>query len=410
MYLAVAFHLPTICITTQDEPPSSAAHRLSWTISPSLQSFFLGGFECATHRRRDRTRIDVLAATHHDLRAAEDYTLLAQAGIRSVRDGLRWHLIETIPGVYDWSSFLPMLDAAHATGTQVLWDLCHWGVPTYPDGDLDPFSPEFVTRFTAFATAAATLIRDRRHAAGLTDPPFFCPINEVSFWSWVGGDVEHFYPFGAGRGAELKRNLLRASIAASRAVRAVDPSARFIQPEPIIRIVPDPAKPAAASAAVQHSNSQFEAWDMLAGRTAPELGGSPDLLDVLGVNFYWNNEWIHEGERTPPGHPLHRPLHTMLADLFSRYNRPILISETGTEASAAIGWLGYVAAEVRQARRLGIPVVGICLYPVTDYPGWDDDRHAPCGLLEIDTIWQTRSLRADVAAELRIHSASLATS
>lgn len=90
---------------------------------PSLQSFFLGGFECATHRRRDTTRIDVLHTTHHDLRAAEDYTLLAQAGIRTVRDGLRWHLIEALPGVYDWSSFLPMLDAAHATGTQVLWDL-----------------------------------------------------------------------------------------------------------------------------------------------------------------------------------------------------------------------------------------------------------------------------------------------
>ena len=363
-----------------------------------LQSFFLGGFECATHRRRDRTRVDVIATTHHDTHAAEDYTLLAQTGIRTVRDGLRWHLIEASAGMYDWSSFLPQLDAALATHTQVLWDLCHWGVP---DG-LDPFSPEFVTRFVTFAAAAAALVRDRRQAAGLTTPAFFCPINEISFWSWVGGDIEHFAPFGAGRGPELKRNLLRASIAATRAIRKVDPSARFVQPEPIIRIVADPARPQDAARALAHSNSQFEVWDMLAGRNTPDLGGAPDLLDLIGVNFYWNNEWMHEGERTPPGHALHRPLHTLLADLYQRYRRPILITETGTETASAIGWLGYVAAEVRAAQRAGVPIFGICLYPVTDYPGWDDSRHAPCGLIELSADYTTRTLRPDLLAELTL--------
>ena len=373
--------------------------------APTLfQSFFLGGFECATHRRRDRTRIDVLAATHHDTHAAQDYILLAQAGIRTVRDGLRWHLIERTPGRYDWSSFLPQFDAALATSTEVLWDLCHWGVPD----DLDPFSPAFVTRFVAFATAAATLIRDRRQQAGLPGPAFYCPINEVSFWSWVGGDIEHFAPFGAGRGPEFKRNLVRASIAAIHAIRAVDPTARFVQAEPIIRIVADPTRPEDAPGVLAHSNAQFEVWDMLSGRTNPDLGGSPGLLDLVGVNFYWNNEWIHEGERTPPGHALHRPLHTLLADLYERYHRPILITETGTESPSAIGWLGYLSAEVRAAQRLGVPILGICLYPVTDYPGWDDSRHAPCGLIHLSSGYTTRTLRPDLASELTLQQQLLA--
>ena len=34
-----------------------------------FKSFYMGGFECATHKRRDRTQIDVIRMTGHDLRA-----------------------------------------------------------------------------------------------------------------------------------------------------------------------------------------------------------------------------------------------------------------------------------------------------------------------------------------------------
>src|SRR5690606_11383633 len=44
-------------------------------------------------------------------------------------------------------------------------------------------------------------------------------------------------------------------------------------------------------------------------------------------------------------------------------------------------WFDYVAGEVERARRRGVPVEGICLYPVADHPGWDDDRSCANGLL-----------------------------
>jgi beta-glucosidase/6-phospho-beta-glucosidase/beta-galactosidase len=360
-------------------------------------SFFMGGFECATHGRRDGKRIDVIAATGHDRLCAEDYALLASLGVRTVRDGLRWHLIETSPGVYDWSSFLPLLLAASSTGTQVVWDLCHWGVPE----GLSPFSPEFVPRFAQFAAAAARIICRHTQAAGSVRPNFYCPVNEISFWAWVGGDEEHFHPYGSGRGPELKRQLVAASIAAIRAVREADPTARFLQAEPVIHISAAPDKPEDEEAAARHTESQHEAWDMLLGVSDPELGGSAAALDLIGVNYYWNNQWVHEGERTPPGHELHRPLHEMLERLWQRYRRPILIAETGSEGAVAAGWLGYICAEVRQAIRRGVPVLGICLYPVMDYQGWDDDRHCPVGLIEVEPGWSKRALRQDLAAELR---------
>lgn len=366
-----------------------------------FRSFFMGGFECATHRRRDGLQIDVLSSTRHAQQAAGDYELLFRAGIRTVRDGLRWHLIEAgAPGTYDWSSFLPMLHAAWDTDTQVIWDLCHWGVPA----QLDVFSQEFISRFAAFAGAAARLVFE----ANPREVPFYCAINEISFWAWVGGDVQAFAPHQQGRGPELKRQLVLASLAAIRAVRGVDPRARFVQAEPIIDIVTNRddvlISPELIAQVRSYTAAQFETWDMLLGLREPELGGHADMLDFIGVNYYWNNQWVHEGDRKPPGHADHKPLHQMLLELYDRYRRPIVITETGAESAAAVGWLAYICGEVRQAMRHGAEIVGVCLYPVMDYPGWDDERHCHCGLIQVNDDWNERTLREDMAAELDLQA------
>ena len=104
-----------------------------------FKSFFQAGFECSTHRRRhDSRRLDLTAATYHDIHALADYQTLADLDIRTVRDGLRWHLIETSPGKYDFSGVRPMFAAAHDTDMQVIWDLWHYGWPD--DIDLFPTS------------------------------------------------------------------------------------------------------------------------------------------------------------------------------------------------------------------------------------------------------------------------------
>ena len=59
----------------------------------------------------------------------------------------------------------------------------------------------------------------------------------------------------------------------------------------------------------------------------------------------------------------------------------MFLGETGIEGDVRPAWFRVVGHEVAQARQAGVPVEGICLYPVTDYPGWDDERHCPTGLL-----------------------------
>src|SRR3954468_9499928 len=115
----------------------------------TFASFFQGGFECSSHRRRDGVRLDLIRATSHDRHVASDYRQCAELGLRTLRDGLRWHLIEKTPGQYDWSSWLPALEAAEREGVQVIWDLFHYGSPDW----LDQGSSDFAESFAAFAMA-----------------------------------------------------------------------------------------------------------------------------------------------------------------------------------------------------------------------------------------------------------------
>lgn len=359
---------------------------------PLFDSFFLAGFECSTHRERDGRRVDVIAATRHDELAERDYAAVGGFGIRTVRDGIRWHLVERRQGHYDFDSALRMIRAAQRAGMQVIWDLFHYG---WPD-DLDIFSPAFVTRFGKLARSFARLLKEEAQ-----ELPFFAPVNEPSFVSWAGGDAAFIYPFAKGRDADIKAQLVRAAIEAIENIWDVIPGARIVQCEPAIHIVPNPEIAGDIDPAEQYRRAQFQAIDMLTGRVAPELGGRPEYLDILGVNFYYNNEWVNFGETLYTFHPKYRPFQEILKEFYERYERPLFVSETGIEGMSRPGWLAYVCAEVRCAIDRGVPVEGICIYPIVDHPGWADQRHCHNGLLDYPDARGNRPVCEPLAHELK---------
>lgn len=356
-----------------------------------FRSFWMVGFECSCHRRGDGRRLDVIAATEHDRWAFADYARARRLGIETVRDGARWHRIERSPGRYDFSSLLPMVRAAREAGVQVIWDLCHYG---WPDG-LDVFRPEFVDRFAEYARAVARLV-----AAETDEPPVWAPINEISFWSWAGGDVGYINPCETGRGFELKVQLVRACLAAMDALWSVDSRARVLHCDPVIHIVPASRLPKDRTDAEGHRQAQFQAWDMIVGRLWPQLGGDERYLDILGVNYYSNNQWVLDGPMLQRDDPRYRPFRDILREAWERYGRPLVVAETGAQDGARAEWLRYIAGEVRAARREGVPVGGICLYPILNYPGWDDDRHCQSGLWGYPGPGGSREIHAPLADEL----------
>jgi polysaccharide biosynthesis protein PelF len=353
--------------------------------------FFMGGFECSTHHLRSGRRLDMVAATGHDRFCDADYARLRGQNLRVVREGIRWHLIEPKPGRYDFSSVLPMVAAARRHGIQVLWDLCHYGWP----GGIDIFGPEFVRRYRGFAAAFVRWLSRELEA-----PYFFAPINEISYFAWAGADDPHLNPYCAGRGFELKCQLVRAALAGMDVIWEVLPHARFLHPDPLIHIVPHPNRPKQRPAAEGYRLAQFQGFDMLAGRIWPQLGGDPKYLDIIGLNFYPNNEWIYQGRALRPGHEFYKPLRELLLEVHQRYGRPIFLAETGTEGPRRPPWLRYVCQEVRAAMEAGIPIQGICLYPIVNHPGWINQRHCHNGLWDYPDDQGNRPLYRPLARAL----------
>lgn len=343
-----------------------------------FRSFFFAGFECATGYNAKGDWIDQVAATYHDKHADADYRLLSEVGIFASREAIRWPLVEQGNGRYDFSSVHPFLEASRKYNVEVVWDLFHYGYPS----DIDLFGEEFPKRFADYCYAAAKLVC--RNSEGVC---YFTPVNEPSFFSWAGGHVGRFAPHCIGKGVELKRALIRAAIHGIDAIRAAVPKARIVNVDPLCHVHPyDDSAEARRDADWFNEHAVFEAWDMLCGRKNPELGGTRAHLDIVGMNYYWTNQWIHGRDEQPLGDddPRRVSLRDLVKKVHARYGGDILITETAHVDDMRPHWLKYVADEVESLLSERVPLRGVCLYPILGMPEWHDpERWTQMGLWEV---------------------------
>ncbi|MBF6611539.1 MAG: cupin domain-containing protein [Chloroflexi bacterium] len=331
-------------------------------------SFFLGGFECSTHLTLEGHRLDMIAATQHDLLAQEDYRLCRAAGINAIRESARWPIADR-RGALHLGSVRKLARLGREEGMIQIWDLMHYG---YPD-DLDPFSTEFVTRFAAFARAVATIVREESEGQS-----WYTPINEISYTAWAAGEVGYMAPFAHSRGGDYKRVLVKAAIAATNAIWEVDPAACILTVDPLVHLHAPVGRPDLKPQADFFNRYVVtEAFDLLAGRIEPELGGSKAHLGVVGFNYYAGNQWTIPTPELPQrfldwADPQWVPLSRMLVELGARYEAPLIIAETGSSADERALWLAHLTGEVQQALAEGVNLQGICLYPVISSPDWED--------------------------------------
>ena len=124
----------------------------------------------------------------------------------------------------------------------------------------------------------------------------------------------------------------------------------------------------------------------------------------------------------PFGHPERISFAEILATIYQRYSRPLVISETGSHGEFRPGWWELVLSEIEDARKSGIPISGVCAYPILDKPSalhflwpqsgiWDFDPvdpsfrripHIPT--LDIIKKYITKSKKANTTRRKRVNS------
>jgi hypothetical protein len=326
-------------------------------------SFFSAGFEGTTGLNAHGAWIDQVAATQHDRFADADYRRLRDVGIRGAREAVRWPLVDQA-GCYDFSSLEPFVAAARTHGIDDAWDLFHFGYPR----DVDVRTESFVERFAEYCFATAKVI-----AQETPGPWCFTPVNEPSYFAWAAGDAGLFGPHLRGEGYALKVQLARAAIAGVEAVHAACPDARILSVDAICRVVAPVDRPdLAADVRGFNDDVVYQSLDMLCGRREPELGGSSAHLGTIGINYYWTNQWELGGASGPLADhdPRRTPLRDIVRDAWRRYGCDVAISETAHVGDQRAAWLHEVAEEAEALLDDGVPLRGVCLYPILGMPEW----------------------------------------
>ena len=343
-------------------------------------TFFLSGFECSTFLWKDRKRRDLVEETQHRRHAIEDYGVLRDLGIAVAREGIPWPLVDR-GGEYDFSPIDPLIEAMNRSKVLPIWDLCHYG---YPD-DLDPFDEAFTRRFADYCRAAARSVVPR-----LRGPHFFTPINEITFFAYCGGEWGWVAPYRNTREDRFKFRveLCKAAIAGVKAIREVEPAARMVHIDPLVQVVAPRDRPDQAEAAHHETYvDTFLAWDIICGRERPELGGSPEVLDIVGANNYsfGQMEYREHGphQALAPGDDRVKPLCDLLRLVWERYHRPMIIGETSGMGQGRAAWLKDVMEESLAAVSEGMDLHGICLFPAVDMPDWHTGKWLNNGICDL---------------------------
>lgn len=291
-------------------------------------------------RRKGDTlyRQDEVELIRHDTMLETDYRLLTEIGVIGVRDAARWYVTHPKRGTFDWTWLDRVVKAADDFGLKLYLDLWHYG---YPDW-LDLMSAEAPEQFAEFA---------RQIALRYPSLDVYCVCNEPSLLIENGGRKGIWTPFlMSDDPSEVRRQVCRCIIAASKAILTVKPDALLVLPEPW------------HATDLLSEDYQAAVIDTVLGRRDANLGGADDLISVIGLNHYRDS--------TLP------PFHKLIVNAKRRWgDKPLWFTETSGPPTGwqQNEWFWWMLAEVRLANLEGADIPVFTWAPTISMYDWDDE-------------------------------------
>jgi hypothetical protein len=357
------------------------------------------GIECSAPVVRGGHRQDELKKTGHWTRYAEDLALVADFGIRYLRYGIPFHVVDRVAGEHDWAWTDGALGALRDAGIEPIADLLHFGVPDDLTGIGDPALP---ARFLAYATAFAERYPWIRWYTPVNEPMVTATLSaRLGWWNEQATDDRSF--------VRAIDNVVTCAVDAMAAIRERRPDAIFLQSDACDSY--SPANRAAIPAAAFLTQRSYAPWDLTYGRRpAPpvvawlaEHGLGEDRLAwfaehgssegcIVGHDYYAGNEWLVEadGSTRQLGAADRRGYAALARELHAHFNLPFMLSETNYEGPGTMAWLARTWNATQELRLEGLPIRGYIWYGFVDHVDWDtalrevNGRANPCGLVGLD--------------------------
>jgi hypothetical protein len=124
----------------------------------------------------------------------------------------------------------------------------------------------------------------------------------------------------------------------------------------------------------------FLAWDILCGKEHPELGGSPEILDIVGANNYsfGQMEYREQGPHAAlePDDDRIKPLCDLMKARLGTLPPTDDNRRNERLGGGRAAWLKDVMEESLAAVNEGMDLHGICLFPGRRYAGLAHRRMA----------------------------------
>jgi beta-glucosidase len=348
-----------------------------------------------------RTRIDEMESCGFYARWREDFHLVREMGIDTLRYGPPLHRTLLGPGKHDWAFADETFAELHRLNIIPIVDLCHFGVPDW----LGNFqNPDFPACFAAYA---------RAFAERFSWVQLYTPINEMYIcalfsarYGWWNEQLSTDQAF-----VTALKNIVKANVLAMSSILEVRPDAIFVQSESTEYFHAE--NPEAIGPAEVYNSMRFLSLDLNYGRRVDSemyefmmdngmtreeyhffLNHRLKQHCIMGNDYYITNEHrvTPDGATEASGEIF--GYDEITRQYYERYRLPVMHTETnyleGPTGREAVDWLWKEWANVLRVRNNGVPVVGFTWYSLTDQMDWDtalrenNNRPYPVGLYDLD--------------------------
>jgi beta-glucosidase/6-phospho-beta-glucosidase/beta-galactosidase len=344
---------------------------------------WMTGFECSTF---PQIGMDELSLTQHDRFWGSDIVRAVEAGCRTIRYGIRWHVVNPQPQVWDWASVDGPMELMRHLGIEPVVDLFHFGVPAWMGtGVMSSIFPDLQAELCAAFARRYPWVR------------WYTPTNEPYIMAQFGGETGAWYPYehGLNNFVTALRNVARGLCEGWAAIRDVRDDARLMISDTCEywHALDDRVR----ERADLMNERRFLMHELYGGRVGRDhplrewliehgmdrgdldwFEENPATLDVIGLDHYPHSE--HELSTDADGDLVDRPRPLdgqlgpaeLCRQYFARLGRPMIFAETGAPGDDAtkIAWLDRLVDQVRQVRAEGVPLIGITWWGLIDQVDW----------------------------------------